>query len=328
MKKAGCNAMRERGGALLAVLWLSAALTAIAFSVANTVRGETERVSTAADGVRAHYLATGAVERALLYMQWQHYSFPNGAPRYYRQGMPRLYFTFPAGDAVAEITPETSKLSINQASREQLYRLLVMLGAEPDRASVISAAILDWRMPAEGITPFDAYYLSLAPSFRARHASFEEIEEVLMVQGMTPELFYGTYERTPDGQLAPRAGLRDCLSVYGGVTGFDVNTVQPAVMAAMGMSPDLISAIVSMRQVAPISHPQLGAIRQSSPAAGHLMIGGGAITTVRATARLRLADGSYSDIRRSVSAMVKFIEAGGDKPYHVLRWYESASPLL
>ena len=34
----------KRGAALLTVLWLTAALTAIAFSVANTVRGEIERM--------------------------------------------------------------------------------------------------------------------------------------------------------------------------------------------------------------------------------------------------------------------------------------------
>ena len=42
---------------------------------------------------------------------------------------------------------------------------------------------------------FDQYYLSLTPSFRARHASFEEIEELLVVKGMTPDLYYGTYDR-------------------------------------------------------------------------------------------------------------------------------------
>ncbi len=41
------RARAEKGGALLAVLWLSAALAAIALSVATTVRGETDRVSTA-----------------------------------------------------------------------------------------------------------------------------------------------------------------------------------------------------------------------------------------------------------------------------------------
>ena len=44
------NRKSQRGAALLAVLWLSAILTAIAFSVATTVRGETERTSTLVGG--------------------------------------------------------------------------------------------------------------------------------------------------------------------------------------------------------------------------------------------------------------------------------------
>ena len=60
----------NRGRALLTVLWISAALSAIAFSLANTVRGETERVSTDLDALRAYYLATGAVERAAVEKLW------------------------------------------------------------------------------------------------------------------------------------------------------------------------------------------------------------------------------------------------------------------
>ena len=59
-----------RGSALLAVLWLSAALAAIAFSLSSTVRGETERTSTAVDGLRSYYLASGAIERASLELLW------------------------------------------------------------------------------------------------------------------------------------------------------------------------------------------------------------------------------------------------------------------
>ena len=39
----------RRGSALLAVLWLSAVLAAIAFSLASTVRGEAERAATSVD---------------------------------------------------------------------------------------------------------------------------------------------------------------------------------------------------------------------------------------------------------------------------------------
>ena len=43
---------------------------AIAFSVAANVRAETERASTTADGLRAYYMATGAVNRGILYILW------------------------------------------------------------------------------------------------------------------------------------------------------------------------------------------------------------------------------------------------------------------
>src|SRR5258708_5209931 len=60
----------QAGYALLMVLWFPAALSAIAFTVANTVRAETDRTSTSIDSVSAYYLATGAIDRALLYIQW------------------------------------------------------------------------------------------------------------------------------------------------------------------------------------------------------------------------------------------------------------------
>src|SRR5450432_4166331 len=80
----------RRGGALLAVLWLSAALSAIALSVANTVRTETERTATSSEGLRTYYLASGSVERAILWIQWgiQNYVNPDNTPRYYRAPMP------------------------------------------------------------------------------------------------------------------------------------------------------------------------------------------------------------------------------------------------
>src|SRR6266571_4364792 len=90
----------QRGSALLAVLWLSLALSAIAFSLASTVQGETERTATAVDGLRSYYLATGAIERAILYIQWGK-SFPpspdNDSPYYY-PGRPILRMSFPTGE--------------------------------------------------------------------------------------------------------------------------------------------------------------------------------------------------------------------------------------
>ena len=96
----------RRGSALLAVLWLSAALAAIAFSLSTTVRGETERSSTALDGLRTYYLAQGAVERAAVEYLWSK-NFPG------RRTIPEhatsVKYALPSGEAIVEIIPETAK---------------------------------------------------------------------------------------------------------------------------------------------------------------------------------------------------------------------------
>src|SRR5262249_38295552 len=90
--------VRATGSALLAVLWLTAALSAIPFTVATNVRAETERTSTAVDALRAYYLATGAIERALLYIQWGPGTRnPDGSPKYFENPMPVMRFEFPTG---------------------------------------------------------------------------------------------------------------------------------------------------------------------------------------------------------------------------------------
>jgi general secretion pathway protein K len=304
----------RRGSALLAVLWLSAVLGAIAFSLASTVRGEAERASTSVDTMRGYYLAAGAVQRAIMYVLWGR--SPTGV------------MAFPTGEAFVEVIPEAAKFNINGIAPEELFRLLQNLGVSSERARTIAMAVADWRSASHGLSPFDQHYLSLTPSFRARHASFEEIEELLLVQGMTPDIYYGSYESVPDGagatRLVPRGGLNDCVSVFGGTSGFDVNSAAPAVLATIGLPPDLVAEIVRRRQTAPLQQPDLGRLMQIVPSAGRLRIGGNSIFTIRATARLRLSNGQLSDMKRTVAAMVKRMPEGYDAPYHILRWYENA----
>jgi general secretion pathway protein K len=235
--------------------------------------------------------------------------------------------SFPTGEADVEVIPEASRLNVNTASPEELFRLLIAIGAEPERAREMAMAIVDWRTPVpEGISPFDQYYLSLIPSSRARHASFEEIEELLLVKGMTPELFYGTYVPDAEGRLVPRGGLRDCLSVLGSANSFDINTVEPALMLSIGISPEAVNAIVAQRRVMPFRNPaQLAPLAEAGgPGFQKLRIGGNSVYTFRATARLRLPDGRYSDLRRTVTSTVKYLPTGFNEPFQTLRWDEGA----
>ncbi len=69
---------------------------------------------------------------------------------------------------------------------------------------------------------------------------------------MSPELFYGNYTTGADGRLYARGGLRDCLSVWGSLGPFDVNTASPALMEAMGMQAEMAASIVATRELRPL----------------------------------------------------------------------------
>ena len=107
----------NRGSALLSVLWMSAALAAIAVALAASIRTETARASTNSDGLRAWYLASGSVERGIQWMMWgPGYRYDDGAPRYWDNNTPRMYMTYPSGEAVVEMIPEMSKFNIDRKS--------------------------------------------------------------------------------------------------------------------------------------------------------------------------------------------------------------------
>jgi general secretion pathway protein K len=302
----------QRGSALLTVLWLSAALSAIAFAMSITVRGETARTATSMDDLRSYYLASAGVQKATAELLW---TLTQGASLI-PTDVPFVDYDFPSGTAHVEITPEAAKLNINRATYDQLLALIGALGVEPGRASTIAAGIVDWRSPTGAGSPFDSYYLSQTPSFQAPHASFQEIEELLSVQGVTPDIFYGTWVVAGNGDagenpLVRRAGLSDCVTVYG----FTSGSVDTAVTLAGGAPAGFEAGG---------AQPSLG---QSGAAPGlrNLLSGGNAIVTFRSTARLRLPNGQFSDMRRTVGAQVKYLPYGSaDVPYYVLRWYDTA----
>ncbi|HYK62590.1 MAG TPA: hypothetical protein VEV85_24355 [Bryobacteraceae bacterium] len=323
----------DRGSALLTVLWMSMALAAIAFAVSSTVRSQTDRVSTSADGLRCSYLASGSVERGIQWMMWGwegDYRNPDGSPRFWEPNLPRMYMHYPSGEAAVEMIPESSKLNINMASPEDLYRLLLALTDDPARSRDIAAAIVEWRSPGpSGASTAPASLaqglnLANAPTFPPRHASFEEVEELLLVRGVTPELYYGNFVGDAEGRLYARGGLRDAVTVWGAIANIDVNTATPAALEALGIPPDGVARIIQRRTMQPFKN--LGEVGQLGVSSARLGVGGNYIWTLRATARLKTPSGAPSDVVRSASATVKLLDKRQyfQMPVHVLRYYDDA----
>jgi hypothetical protein len=116
----------------------------------------------------------------------------------------------------------------------------------------------------------------------------------------------------------------DCLTVYGADGRVDANTAAPAVLAAVGLDPGAVNALVTQRRLTPFTEQTLGGFLGSIGApAGRLRVEGNYIVTLRATARLRTPAG-LSDLKRTVGAQVRYLQPEAKTALNVLRWFDTA----
>jgi DNA uptake protein ComE-like DNA-binding protein len=166
--------------------------------------------------VQAHYLALAGVEKAkaLIFHEaaarkkaarnhsgelysgadaLRDVTLGHGMFRVIRQGT-----SDEGGDLIYGIRDEESRLNINTATREELTKI------EDMRPEVISS-IIDWRDGDNSPQPGGAereYYASLKPPYIPRNGEIQTIREMLLIQGITPELLLGE-DANANGLLDP-----------------------------------------------------------------------------------------------------------------------------
>ena len=293
------GARRDRGVALIMVLWLTAALSVIAFSVAQTTRGEVRRAENTLDATRAGFLARAAIERTYGWLRYGYQPAP-GQPPLFEPGQQRILHRFPGGDVWVEILPESGKLNVLLAPPEQLLALFLRLRIEPAVA---------------------ASFVQTISTFRASGASLRQIEDLFLLPGINSSLFFGGLDRLPGGVLVDRPGLRDVLSLYGGTTVVDANSARAEVMEVVGVPPAAAAAVVSLRQRMQLQWADIERLELTKL----LRVGSDQAYVIRATARPRTASGQLSDFRRTQSALV--INEQSFNNYYVpqiKRWDESS----
>ncbi len=298
----------ERGGALLAVLWLSAALSAIAFTVAITVRAELERASSALDAARAYYLAQGAIERFIYQLGFSMTEGPGEpGPGRFRQGQRRMRWELASGVVDLEIIGEGGKLNIYYTEPDILARVMVFSGVDPERARQIAAGIVARRRAN----------VSSGSSFSSSLPSFLQLEDLLTVSGMTPDIYYGWWTRD-QGRLVERGGVSPYFTLLDGGA-VNANYASPVVLRAVGVPEGAIMAILAVRAGQVIDDP--GRFGVGALAGGLTLAGGGSIAyTVRATAQLK-----GRPVRRTVAALIRFGRDNFEAPLGIVRWYAAGN---
>ncbi len=318
----------RRGSALLAVLWLSVALTAIVFALSRGVRSELDRASLNIDSTKAYYLAHGAIEATM--RRIVDTFDPDRPDRTFAPGQSFMLYQFETGRVEVEIIGEGGKLDVNRAPPEQMARLISAFGVDASYAVSLAYGIAQYRDQLRqgemyfGMTrdrameSFD--FLDPDSSFGARQASIQELEELLLVPGMTPEIFYGAYRPDAQGRLQRTGGLMENLTTRGSGS-LNLNYASPQMMAAGGMSATQIESVVELRRLRPLTGEDQGFSDTGSLVDDFQFSMNGASEAYTLRARAELANGRA---RRTVTALIERNNVDGPDPVRVVRWYDTA----
>ena len=232
---------RQRGFALVTVLWAAMILAGILASVTATGRTEARLANTHYAAAQLEAVADAAINLTILGML----DVAPGA----RPSVDGTPFTVAfAGHAVGvSVQDETGKINLNMAEGELLRQLLIAVGVAVEDAQPLIDKILDWREGGIGKRLNGAKaedYRNAGFAYGPRNGPFASVEELQLVMGVTPALF----ER-----IAPS------LTVYSQTPwvdpGFAANDVLAA-LSRMGGAP--VSAILAARETGPTGGVMLG----------------------------------------------------------------------
>ena len=103
-----------------------------------------------------------------------------------------------------KITDLESKFNINMANDQILQQALVLVGLDASQIPVISDSVQDW-IDKDDIPRVDgaenSYYQGLNPPYYTKDGPIDDLSELLLVRGITPEIYWGPHykEHSPTG---------------------------------------------------------------------------------------------------------------------------------
>ena len=278
-----------RGFIVVAVLWILAALSALALIYLTYVTSTAVVVAGSSDRVQSEALETAAVELAV-------YQF-TGVKADARPTSGTFNARVGAGRVSVTFRSEAARIDLNAAPKALLAGLMTGLGAPPSNAASYADRILAWRTPAEQgeDDPENGFYRSLGIAYLPRHAPFPEPEELWLVQGIPPAMI---------------ESMLPFVTVFSNLDVVNIVDAAPQVVAALpGMTPERQQEVLAAR----------GDPTQDPRALLGLAGGQGATIAGSRAYRMTIAVDTVRG-RRSLAEVVILLMEGGQEPYRVLSW--------
>lgn len=250
--------LRDENGAvaLIVVLWVIVLLTAIVGEFSYSMRTEINITRNFKEEAEAYYLALAGLEKAkmeILQAESQYiylneegklvFDIDNEAPQ--RSG------SLGRGSFSYNIIDEESKLNINTASALHLRYVFLKSGVDITAVDTIVDSIMDWRDGNDLHMLNGAeedYYRSLDYPYSCKDGPFESIDELLLVKGMTREIFYGSKNKNGEQMYK---GVVQYLTVSG-LNQININTSSDVVLEAF-FGAEEAAVIISQREAGPFT---------------------------------------------------------------------------
>jgi len=191
----------EDGVVLILAVFAVVLLTVLAVGIAAAVRVELRASRASLDRTQALFLAEAGKNQARAILLYDDAGVDTLIDEWGPDAEEPLDLPHQIGDGFyrVRVYDACGRININEAD----YDTLVRLTGDPAAA----ASILDWRDEGEGVTPDGAekeYYAGLPWPYVPRDGPFQTPGELLLVRGVTPEMYFGSVERP---------GLADLITV-------------------------------------------------------------------------------------------------------------------
>jgi general secretion pathway protein K len=184
---AGAPRCRQRGIALVLVLWVVTLLAVIAGSFVYGARTTALMAGNLVAVAKARALADAGVHRGL----YELVKPPIDAERWQADGREHA-FTLDDAEIRLVMRDEAARIDLNTANDTLLKGLLLSAGLDDEQANQLLDAIVDWRDADELSRPQGAErdrYESLGLPYIPANAPFRTVDELQQVLGVTPDVY-------------------------------------------------------------------------------------------------------------------------------------------